>query len=684
LGHRATQKKIEHHFKIFTEATLTMGTGPDHSIYDVYIGGSLWQSFDGYAAAAGQRNIVVTTGIDGRKLSGEGPHIVEIRNRAERHRLSTGFKLRFKQLLVVDRTYTLQTIRYSYDALSRLTEARTASGVNALASDANLLRREQFAFDRAGNRTQQSIALNGAAPTVTNYTYNAGNQLTSDGTTSYTYDNNGNLATYTWDRANRLLSMGGSTYAYDGTGNRIRQTVGANVTRYLLDLQPGLAVVLAATTGASTDRYVHGQRGIHAQQLNGGAWQHTLQDGLGSVRVVADNNLATLNAANYSAYGTPDAAIGSPFAFTGEQRDASGLQYHRARYYAPGLGVFASLDVLENLNRYSYALGNPANWIDPTGLQTTLTSPWPGDGGWGGGSAVGGAAVSGQTANQIGEGIIAALATLFLGSLVVSPPTDETAPSTYTPQPWVDYTPAPATTPDYIYPMSTAADAGVMQPGYPGLDPDELWRALAGACGATLLWLLTRLGIRPIDRTQDRNENDNCDRGLTPQQAARHYARIASYVYYQGAAQFDRNLNPPITVAVTRAKNRLGVCTEYVAVSNATGRNFVYRSGHPLEGELNELGIRAVEAQASVARIANGRNATSLGVTNALVTYQFGVQGHAETNLITGIVALGRLDTMRAIGVSQAPCPDCAMFLRMLPFRVAFHSNRIGQTVDFQ
>jgi YD repeat-containing protein len=178
---------------------------------------------------------------------------------------------------------------------------------------------------------------------VTNYTYNAGNQLTNAGAATLTYDNNGNLTSdgtnaHTWDRANRLLSMGSATYAYDGAGNRIRQTVGANVTRYLLDLQPGLAVVLAATTGATTDRYLHAARGIHAQQINGGAWQHTLQDGLGSVPVVADNNLATLNAANYSAYGTPDAAIGSPFAFTGEQRDASGLQYHRARYYAPGLG----------------------------------------------------------------------------------------------------------------------------------------------------------------------------------------------------------------------------------------------------------------------------------------------------------------------------------------------------------
>jgi hypothetical protein len=128
---------------------------------------------------------------------------------------------------------------------------------------------------RAGNRTQQSIALNGAAPTVTNYTYNAGNQLTNAGAATLTYDNNGNLTSdganaHTWDRANRLLSMGGATYAYDGMGNRIRQTIGANVTRYLLDLQPGLAVVLAATTNGSTaghtDRYVHGPRGIHAQQ----------------------------------------------------------------------------------------------------------------------------------------------------------------------------------------------------------------------------------------------------------------------------------------------------------------------------------------------------------------------------------------------------------------------------------
>ena len=49
--------------------------------------------------------------------------------------------------------------------------------------------------------------------------------------------------------------------------------------------------------------------------------------------------------------------------------------YLRARYYAPGLGVFPSLDPVEgipehasSLNRYSYVAGNTINAVDPTGL----------------------------------------------------------------------------------------------------------------------------------------------------------------------------------------------------------------------------------------------------------------------------------------------------------------------------
>ncbi|CAG0971394.1 hypothetical protein ANRL4_01286 [Anaerolineae bacterium] len=51
--------------------------------------------------------------------------------------------------------------------------------------------------------------------------------------------------------------------------------------------------------------------------------------------------------------------------------------YLRARYYAPGLGVFPSLDPVEgvfdqpsSLNRYGYVQQNPVNWTDPSGRCT--------------------------------------------------------------------------------------------------------------------------------------------------------------------------------------------------------------------------------------------------------------------------------------------------------------------------
>ena len=56
------------------------------------------------------------------------------------------------------------------------------------------------------------------------------------------------MNTHVWDRANRLLSYDGHSYAYDGLGNRVSQTVSAVITSYLLDVQPGLVKVIAATT----------------------------------------------------------------------------------------------------------------------------------------------------------------------------------------------------------------------------------------------------------------------------------------------------------------------------------------------------------------------------------------------------------------------------------------------------
>jgi RHS repeat-associated protein len=65
----------------------------------------------------------------------------------------------------------------------------------------------------------------------------------------------------------------------------------------------------------------------------------------------------------------------SSYAFAGEWRDASGLDYLRARYYAPWQGRFLTKDAWEGdyarpltLNRWNYVVSNPVNLTDPTGM----------------------------------------------------------------------------------------------------------------------------------------------------------------------------------------------------------------------------------------------------------------------------------------------------------------------------
>jgi RHS repeat-associated protein len=357
------------------EATLTLGVGPDHGLVDVRVDGMLWRSFDGYAVSEDERDILIG-------LEGEGPHDLTVESRWEKNLAATGYRLRFKEL-VANRQYTLHTIEYAYDAISRLAGADTYPGRN---TGAQPLRQYAYGYDLAGNRIQKVVTVAGA-PTTTNYTYNDLNQLIGDGTNSYTYDDNGNLTldgtnAYTWDRANRLLSMGGHSYAYNGLGQRVGQTVDSVVTQYLLDVQPGLWTVLAATTSGQTERYIHGPMGIHAQEDPSGGWRWAVQDALGSVRGEVDAALDMQGSRGFSPYGEvfgAQGAFASPYAFTGEPLDANGLVHLRARYYDPVVGRFSQADPSrQEANLYQYGLGNPVKYTDPSGLgpECPITAPY--------------------------------------------------------------------------------------------------------------------------------------------------------------------------------------------------------------------------------------------------------------------------------------------------------------------
>ena len=162
---------------------------------------------------------------------------------------------------------------YTYDAAWNLsTETRNSTVTTYTYDNTNQLTgatgMTSISYDADGNRTN------------TGYSTGTGNQITSDGTWNYSYDNEGNITsktipgtgetwTYTYDNRNELTkaehksTSGGSidkrdTYVYDAFGNRIEKDVDADgdgagaavVTKFALDgWNPAKAGGTATPTG---------------------------------------------------------------------------------------------------------------------------------------------------------------------------------------------------------------------------------------------------------------------------------------------------------------------------------------------------------------------------------------------------------------------------------------------------
>ena len=96
------------------------------------------------------------------------------------------------------------------------------------------------------------------------------------------------------------------------------------------------------------------------------------------MRQLTDASVNVTLTRSYEPFGDPLQTTGtgtSIFAFTGEQRDGTGLVYLRARYYGSSFGRFLSRDVWEgnpfepvSHNPWLYVANNPVNLLDPSGL----------------------------------------------------------------------------------------------------------------------------------------------------------------------------------------------------------------------------------------------------------------------------------------------------------------------------
>ncbi|HEM5005044.1 TPA: hypothetical protein U1181_000421 [Streptococcus suis] len=124
------------------------------------------------------------------------------------------------------------------------------------------------------------------------------------------------------------------------------------------------------------ETYVYGNgRATYTNESTGDSY-HYLTSQSGSVTGLTQNGQAVASS-SYALYGatkqTTD-ATGNPFAYNGEARDVTGLDYIRARYYDNQAGTFLTADSYSgsqtdplSQNIYAYVQNNPANYTDPSG-----------------------------------------------------------------------------------------------------------------------------------------------------------------------------------------------------------------------------------------------------------------------------------------------------------------------------
>ena len=244
----------------------------------------------------------------------------------------------------------------------------------------------QWSYDDIGNRVQQVVIPSGQPPVVNNYTYYQNSQsknsqlLQSDGTNTYTWDNNGNLlakgsTNYTWDYDNRLTGINGgsvsTTYSYNYMGDRIKKMVAGVETGYLYQAED----IVKETSGGIVTDYLHGIRIDDPVVLNrSGAKSYYFGDGLGSVRELTDAAGTVQNDYSYGAWGeirTQNTTITNCYGYTGREFAEEGMHFYRARYLDPSLGRLVSEDPIGlygGINLYIYVHNMPCHFIDPFGL----------------------------------------------------------------------------------------------------------------------------------------------------------------------------------------------------------------------------------------------------------------------------------------------------------------------------
>ncbi|MFC8450244.1 LamG-like jellyroll fold domain-containing protein [Kitasatospora sp. NPDC057223] len=248
------------------------------------------------------------------------------------------------------------THTYGYDAAGRLSTWNNGAATTA------------YSYDGNGNLTS-----NGS----TTATYNQRNQLSTQGSTAYTYTARGTRSTAvsgstttsaTYDAFDELTAQAGQTYSYDALG-RLAGNAGHSFT---------YDSITSNLTSDGSEKYTRTPGGsltaIGTGTTAAFAYSNRHGDLVGTF-TAASTTLAGSSA--YDPWGKPTASAGTPhdLGYQGGWTDSSTGQVSTAsRWYDPSASGFTSRDTANlapttsaDANRYAYGNADPVGNADPSG-----------------------------------------------------------------------------------------------------------------------------------------------------------------------------------------------------------------------------------------------------------------------------------------------------------------------------
>jgi RHS repeat-associated protein len=251
---------------------------------------------------------------------------------------------------------------------------------------------ESYAYDENGNRADYVIGAN--------------NQILSDGTYNYTYDNEGNRAsrtniitnettTYEWDNRNRLVSVTTNkltvNYAYDYLNRLVSRTVIQNGQQISKEnfIHDGDQIVLEFSNNQLAQRNLWG---VAVDELL--ATDYLLDDDTlwalanhqnSITNILQNNNGQVIDIAeiDYDAFGNiVEGHNPLHYGYTGKYHDnITNLQWNINRWYDSTTGQWISEDPISfgggDANLYRYVGNAVLDFVDADGLMIIFPSVYP-------------------------------------------------------------------------------------------------------------------------------------------------------------------------------------------------------------------------------------------------------------------------------------------------------------------